>query len=254
MLLDEKAKYEMRHRALLEAIRFCGGVVAYSNRLNVNRSRASNWCNQPELNIPYEYVVLTEDVTQVSIERLSPFTDAANEVIRRLRTSDRLLPIIIPFNEILVGDSSYYRCPILERPIIVGTDRGLISGLAQMEAYRNMGMKKARVIVLDLEALILEMRSIKELNNHFLMSELIAIGIRLENLNRNNTKIANILGLPSRDAYCQAKQIYLHGDSELINLLDKRQISIAMAAKKVNSTIDLRKNDFHIMSRKRNLS
>ncbi len=68
-------KIEMRKRALLEAIRFCGGVTAFSQRLKVNRSRASNWCNRPEMEMPYQYAILTEDITQVSIERLSPYTE-----------------------------------------------------------------------------------------------------------------------------------------------------------------------------------
>lgn len=84
-MFNDMDKYEIRHQALLEAIRICGGVVAFSKRIKVSRTRASNWLNQPEINIPYEYAVLTEDVTQVSLDRLSPFTETANRAIRRLR-------------------------------------------------------------------------------------------------------------------------------------------------------------------------
>ncbi len=84
-MLNDMDKYAIRHQALLEAIGICGGVVAFSKRIKVSRTRASNWLNQPEINIPYEYAVLTEDVTDVSLDRLSPFTETANQAIRRLR-------------------------------------------------------------------------------------------------------------------------------------------------------------------------
>jgi len=234
MLLDKEKecekKCEMRRRAVLEAIRFCGGVVAFSKRLNVNRSRASNWCNQSDINIPYEYVVLTEDVTQVSIERLSPFTEAANQVIRRLRGVSKFSPIYIPFNEIFIGAFSFYRCFDPNRPIIVGTDRVLISGLAQMESYRNMGAKKVQVTVLDLEALMLEIRFIRDINSHLLISERVAIGIRLECLNKGSDKIYRIMDFYSEETYKLSKQIFFHGVPELISLVDKEQISINLAA------------------------
>jgi len=268
MSFNKGNKYEIRHRALFEAIRFCGGVTAYSKRLNISRSRASNWCNQPEIEIPYEHVVLTEDITQVSIERLSPFTEAANKIIRRLRTQNTPPPITMEIEAILIGDYPYLKWLKQDRPILVGTDGILISGLMQIEIHKVSGIKKARVTVLDLEAILLEKRSIGDLNINLLISEQIAIGLRLEQLlgnhpgqrndlhkhenfiNSNNpqprricdevvndkgSKIAKLVGLPSRDAYYRARQVYLHGNSELINMLDEKQISIALAAKKINS-------------------
>lgn len=100
----------MRKRAILEAIRFCGGVTAYSQRLKVSRTRASNWCNKPEIEIPYEYAVLTEDITQVSIERLSPDTEAANKVIRRLRINNKIPPIWVELNSIQIGNLFTSKC------------------------------------------------------------------------------------------------------------------------------------------------
>ena len=97
-----REKQEIRHRALLEAIRFCGGVCAYSKQIKVTRSRASNWLNRPEINIPYEYVVLTERITQVSIERLSPFTEEANKAVRGLHSGGKMLPITVALNDIKI--------------------------------------------------------------------------------------------------------------------------------------------------------
>jgi hypothetical protein len=258
MYLDKPNKFEIRRRALLEAINFCGGVAAYSNRIKVSRSRASNWLNRTEINIPYEYVVLTEDVTGVHIERLSPFTETANKALRRLRSSYK--PPLMPMNlhEVMIDNNQKYLPTGEERPVIVGTDRVLISGLTQIEAYKTIRMKKIMVVALDLEFHLLEMKQINALHYGFLVSEQIAIGLRLERLisNRKNNEIniwdckcetsttiehcricdevathygqvAEIIGLPNAKYYSFLRYIYLYGDSRLIFMMDKKEISIS---------------------------
>ena len=266
MFFNDREKYEIRHRALLEAIRFCGGVAAYSKRIKVGRSRASNWLNQPEINIPYEYVVLTEDVTQVSIERLSPFTEAANKAIRRLSARDKLFTLDLPLDEIQLGNYCYSDYSKLKQSIIVSTDRVLISGLSELQAQKANGMKKVPVTVLDVGSLILEMRSLQTMGTDLLLSERLAIGLHLEQLlgngqgyrsdlkkrgtdkplynndsqpcricdevpGRKDSKIAQIVGLETKDTYNRVKHVYLHGIPALLQALDEKQISIAMAAK-----------------------
>jgi hypothetical protein len=255
----KEKKQEIRHRALIEAIRFCGGVCAYSKRIKVRRSRASNWLNRPEINIPYEYVVLTERITQVSIERLSPFTEEANKAIRHLRASDKMLPITVTLNDIKIKPYPEADCLKAKNALIIGTDKVLICGLEQIKSYQAHPLKQVDAIVLDLESLLLEMRSIKDTNLNLLMSERIAIGLRLEHLlnnqemwgnlsccfqdnannsqpcricdevqPENNNKIAHILGFETREHYCLAKQIYLQGQPERLQALDENRISIAM--------------------------
>jgi hypothetical protein len=142
-------------------------------------------------------------------------------------------------------------------------------------------------LVLDLEALLLEKRTIKDLNVDLLISEKIAIGLRLEQLlgnrqgqrndlrhqkndnGKNSTqlhricdevaggkgsKIAQLIGLPSKDSYYRARQVYLRGDLELIDMLDQKQISIAMAVKKANSRKDFQPDKLQINSIGRKLS
>ena len=272
MFFNDKEKYEIRHRALLEAIRFCGGVAAFSRRIKVGRSRASNWLNQPEIKIPYEYVVLTEDVTQVSIERLSPFTEAANKAIRRLRQIDKLSTLELPLNEIQLGNTFYPDYCKVKQSIIVSTDRVLISGLTELKTQKANGLKKVSVIVLDLKSLILEMRSLQSIGVELLPSERLAIGLHLEPLlgktrgyrsdlkkgdthkplsnndsqlcricdemtGRKDSKIAQIVGLTSKDTYNRVKQVYLHGIPALLQVLDEKHISIAMAAKVAKLTM-----------------
>jgi len=75
---------EIKRQAWLEAARYCGGVTALAKCLKVSRSRVSNWINQPDLKIPYEYAVLTWFITKISIDRLSPFTEAVNSALKTL--------------------------------------------------------------------------------------------------------------------------------------------------------------------------
>jgi hypothetical protein len=126
-------KYETRRRALLEAIRFCGGATAYSKCLKISDTRVGNWVSRPEIEIPYEYAILTEEITQVSIERLSPFTETANKVIRRLRARETLPFINMELSGIYIGEQSYLKWHDTSRPILVGTDGVLISGLNQIK-------------------------------------------------------------------------------------------------------------------------
>lgn len=261
-------KIEMRKRALLEAIRFCGGVTGYSKRIKVSRTRASNWCNKPEIEIPYEYAVLTEAITQVSIERLSPNTEAANKVIRSIRANNKLTPLSVEFNSIQIGDLCYYKCVHPERSIIIGTDGVLIAGWGQLEAQKSLKQRKALVTVLDLEAIALEKRMLKEMNLDLSISEKVAIGLRLEQLIgsyqgqrndlkgsrgiindnilendqlcrpgdkvvRNDSLIANLVDLGSKDTYLRAKKVYLHGDIEIIQAMDNKDLPVKKAARKI---------------------
>ncbi len=265
-MFNVQDKYEIRHRALIEAIHICGGVTAYSNQLKVSRSRASNWLNQPEIAIPYEYVMLTEEMTQVSIERLSPFTEQINQALRRWQNKNGQNSAELSVDKILVEEPLHCGCAQKNHPIIVGTDGVLIRCVAKFEKYKNEKIKKIPVTLIDLEALLLEMRSITQIRSNFMISERIAIGLRLEQLlgnrrgqrndldpgpiiteisnnnaqlrricdevvGRKDVKIAEIIGLESKDTYHRAKQVYCQGVPALIEELDQKRLSIARAAK-----------------------
>lgn len=269
----------MRKRALLEAIRFCGGVTGYSKRLKVSRTRASNWCNKPEIEIPYEYAVLTEALTQVSIDRLSPNTEAANKVIRGLRGNNRSVPLNVELSSIQLGDHFYPKCAYPDRQIIIGTDGFLISGISEFESKKASKQRKIQATILDLEAIALGHRSIKEMNFDLLISEKVAIGIRLEQVlgkhqgARNDIKkstesikkiindpelcpkwdkverldsyIAVLIDLKSKNTYHRAKQVCMHGNLELIHSMDQKQISIAMAAQNIKVPKSSTKSKFN---------
>ncbi len=84
MCLVLAEKLAIKRQAWIDAARYCGGVAALARLLKVLRSRVSNWINQPELEIPDKYVVLTWEITKISIDRLSPFTEEFNKIMRRL--------------------------------------------------------------------------------------------------------------------------------------------------------------------------
>lgn len=257
MYFEKPCKYVMRQKAILEAIEFCGGVAAFSNRLKISCTRASNWRNKPAITIPYEYAVVTEAITRVCIERLSPFTDVANKAMRRVLTESNLSPVEISLHEIIVSKESKTRRFKQDRTIIVGTDRVLISGLAQFECLKEVKLKKVLVTALDLESLLLGLRTIKDINDALLISERISIGLRLEQLisirrqkiftdgrakgmelrrkcdeveTRYGEQIAHSLGLMGKNNYHLAKLVYLNGIPELVDYLDKKQIPISLAA------------------------
>ncbi len=151
--------------------------------------------------------------------------------------------------------------------MIIGTDGVLISGLAQLELQKSPKKAKVQAIVLDLEAIALEERSLKEANLELLISEKVAIGLCLERLigsysgKRNDLKneqnddqiainkspccpgnkvrldsvIANLVDIGSRDTYFRAKTVYLHGDVEIIQAMDNQSLAIKSAALKIKN-------------------
>jgi len=179
-VFTEIDKYEIRHRALLEVVRFFGSVTACAKELQVSRARVSNWLNKIRIRIPYEYVLLMEHLTQVSIERLSPCTEKTNKAIRSKQNKEKILEQSI--EKIIVEQPIPCGCCQQSHPILVGTDGVLIRCLFQLEAYKKMGKSKVPVTIIDVDSLLLGVRTIEEIPVQFLTSERVAIGLRLEQL------------------------------------------------------------------------
>jgi len=179
-VFTEIDKDEIRHRALLEVIRFFGSVSACAKALQVSRARVSNWLNKIRIRIPYEYVLLMEHLTQVSIERLSPFTEKTNKAIRSQQNKEKILEQSI--EKIIVEQPIPCGCCQQSHPILVGTDGVLIRCLFQLEAYKKMGKSKIPVTIIDVGSLLLGVRTIEEIPVQFLTSDRVAIGLRLEQL------------------------------------------------------------------------
>ena len=238
----------IRAVALMEAVRLYGSEKNLALKLNITQSTISKWIKDPTITIPYELALKIEQVTGISIERLIPNQPAINAYLKE-RTFTTLLLRKIATNKIITTNS--VSLPFLQpnRFIIIGTDGVLISGLKMLNNYRE---KTIPALVLDLAAIISKTLSLENLIHKLLISERIAIALRLEQLidsrqgqkNSNHssnkfsgsyqitgttiTFIANIMQLSST-TYIRAKQVYLSYNKYLIKAVDSKAISINKA-------------------------
>lgn len=255
---------EQRTMALHQAVRVCGSIGVLGMKIHVERSVINKWINQPNRTIPYNKAILIEKVTGVSVERILPDEKEVNEYYRKGGAINTLILRDILINKIIITDLPCLSYPRSDRHIIIDVNGVLISGLVELKAYKKVKTDQIQVVILDLESLILGIYQIKDLSNKFLISERVAIGLRLEKLlgnrqgqrndlelklsniktneklfkfaglgykirGRTEEKIAAVIGF-SKDSYRRAKQIYLHGSEELIQALDRNHISIKKAA------------------------
>ena len=264
---DIKREHEIRTLALLHAVRLYGSEEALSILIKVERSVISKWINIPTRKIPYKKALLIEKRTEIDIERILTGEDD-KEIIEYLKergAANKLMLRDILINNILIIDPPLLLYETPDRPIIIGTDSMLISGLAKLKTYKKSAVNKIKVLILDLESLLLGIKTMEDLNTKLLISERIAVGLRLKQLlgnrqgerndlgsrpsknqiNSNNhplpssicykvtgrteDQIAKIIGFASKDTYIRAKQVCLYGSQELILALDHKLISITKA-------------------------
>ena len=251
-MLYTKNDGAIRTIALLEGVRLYGSATNFCSAIKINLSSLSKWLKDPSINISYDIALKIEKETQISIERLVPDKKEINAYLKERMLNTLMLQKIYKSIIITTGSISL---PFLQsnRFIIIGTDGILISGLAILNAHSESQVK---ALVLDLTSLITEKRSIAFLLHRLLISERIAIGLRIEQLIGNrqgeratkNTVIQEISGIYyqltgrtashaakiigfKKDTYIRAKQVYLSGDQELINAVDNKTMNISKAAK-----------------------
>ena len=263
-------EHEMKKRALLEAINFLGSTAKFARRIGTNRSQINNWLNR-ESDIPYQYAILTEEITGVSMERLVPNEVAANKVMRDRNNNRKMKTMEIPICKIAntpttTGQmllSKVENCD-LAQPVIVGSDLDLIAGFNRVAVYKYLGHDKISAVIVDIEAIILGMRSVTDIQDLILTSDQVAIATAIENhlgkhqgqrndLTSNCNKKSNIsgqlfltcdqvgdktsyipaklAGFTSKDAYYRAKRVVVRGIPELIKAMNDKKVSISRAAK-----------------------
>ncbi len=244
MFINRSTKAKIQNKALIDAKCLFKGIAALARLLGVSRKRVSNWINL-KVKIPYEYLIIISAITQISLERLSPFTERANKIIRQWRAAGNSIVVERVIASITVLENYIDKCSIQAQSILLGTDGVLISGLTQLEIYKAAGRDKTPVIILDLESLRLGSRTLLDLHKCFVISEQVATGLRLEQLrsnhqsqrnnlnkgiNQNDESIARSVCFDSKDTYIHAKFACLQGISELVNAMDCKKISITKAA------------------------
>lgn len=84
-------------------------------------------------------------------------------------------------NDIIISVSLPYYCDYdANRRIFVDKDLVLIQGKLTIEKYKAMGIKEVDVIIVDLEALLYKKQPIDKMIPELLLSERVAISLRLE--------------------------------------------------------------------------
>jgi len=147
-LRGSEAEKEIQRQGLLKVVRFFGSVQDYADAVEVLRSCASNWLNQGNA-IPFDKAVITEELSKVPIHEISPCTPKANDIIKRLRSQHKFLPLEMPIDLIRMPEP---HCAHAEqnRLVIIDTQGILIAGSEQLKAHKAAGRKKIMAIVLDL--------------------------------------------------------------------------------------------------------
>ena len=246
---------KIRKAAWLEAASFLGGERKLGLFLGLGQSTISKWINNPNVTIPYDKALAVEEITTVCIDKLLPNNPINKYLYKRAITNklstNNLSKILI--NQIVINYLPYLRFKDPARNIIIDTDYMLISGLVELDAYKKAKIKKINVIILDLKALLLGKKLLKDISNKFIVTELIAIALRIEQLLRDrqgkrndlnlkshginfgqttdkiNHIIAKILGFDIK-TYLNAKKVYLNGSKELIFALIRKHVTISRAA------------------------
>lgn len=166
----------IRTTALQEAINLYDGEKNLGLAIQVNPSTIDTWLKHPATIIDLSTALKIEEATGVTIERLIPCNQEINRSTKKLDFMLREISknIIITINSVSLPFSQP------DRPVIIGTDAMLISGLAILNAHPAHTIK---VLILDLISLLSKKRYLsKNLINKLLISERIAIGLRLEQL------------------------------------------------------------------------
>lgn len=256
---------DKRTRSLQQAVRLAGGEKPLAKAMGINRATLNKLMNYSDRKTNCKKLILVEKHTGVRLESLSN-DDELNEYLRE-RNNKLILRSI--FKENIVINERSVLIPDVEigRPIIIGSDGVLISGLASFKIQQASKASHILAAVLDLEALWSELYSIEHIK--LLHTERLAIALRFDELlkellgdrqgqrsdlgkfkqnrkkniaslsqlrlscdevmGRKDEKIARAAGFKSKDALHRIKQVCFQGIPELIKALNDNQVSISAA-------------------------
>jgi len=274
MTWTDSDKRDIQKHGFLQAVNRVGSQAALAALVGISGKRINHYINrgdQPNLAV----CLIIEEETGVSIERLSPYTERANHIVRQkmgavkpLLPSQSLPPIIIDESLSQLGASSHPH-----RPVIIDTQGILIVGYGrQPSAHCHPNTHPMAPLILDLDALLLKMRTLSEFSDSLLISERGAIAIRLAAYlgheqgqrtdlapkersknhrgchlfshrekvpGRTEVIVAQIVGPWRKDTFYRVKQVLSHGCTELIDAMDNRELTISAAAKLTQNSNDL---------------
>ncbi|HXH55280.1 MAG TPA: hypothetical protein VNK03_06020 [Gammaproteobacteria bacterium] len=239
--------------------------ASYHEEMDVPQQTANDWLNQRS-RPPLLMLIKTEINYDVSIEKLAYFTPAEIKVLREWQqNANRLHAEDIDLNKIIIEDTKAHIGSDDDR-IITDNFNVLVSGFKKVAALKADNKNKVWAITLDLESVLFGMSSAAKLHANLSLSEIIALGNRLERFVRNledeftvlstktdpqdpkkddykafirskwnevsgrtDTRIAKTLGF-SHGTYVRAKSVCQQAIPELKAAFSAKKISIAEAA------------------------
>jgi hypothetical protein len=232
-------------RTLKEASLLIGSVERLCKLITASRSQYNNWLNGGN-KAPFYFLILISIKTGISLRRLSPDTEDVNQYVISPGLSAE-----VSLKKIVMKDLPYIEDYRIDRLMIVGTNRWLISGLTQKRACKDKGSKYVAVMTVDLEALLFEIQTLKSMSGgfNFLMSERIAITFCLKQFLESlrskregflglgssgskwyecpietEKKLAEMAGFEDMDVYFFIKQFYLEKDQNIMDAIDAKKI------------------------------
>ncbi len=174
-----------KNKAWTQAVALVGGVTALSLLLMIPRTTLSTWLNNTDGKIPMEYCIAAANLTGIALERLSPETAPANKIIRDRQKASHGCSVEMLIKQISINQSYSNLSSNTKGPIIIGTDKVLIAGHTQLATAKANGLKKISVVVIDLEALRLNIEALDEMNDTLSLDEKSLVHRRLEALSNN---------------------------------------------------------------------
>jgi len=261
-------KYDIHSQAWTEVFQKCGGEKDYAKLMGKPQETVNDWRNKPGMRVPPVKLMLTEMLVGVSLERTNVFFPEDNKTMREFQqVKNQLHYREMSLDEIVIENIPYLPGFEENDRILVDNEGFLISGLWQIEMHKKNHQNKVKVFVLDMKALILELRSLNEMGD-FSKSERIAIGYRLKQLigsrkgqhpqllnlksekdkinvnhkaegetvryqvewvGKTNQHLAKILGFSGKNTYYRTEKICQQGIRALIDALNEGLFSIDKA-------------------------
>ncbi len=102
-------KWEMQHNALEQVILICGTTKSLSKLLGLDKkgiARIDKWLKKAKrVRIPLGYAILMEYLTGIRFERLSPFTEKTNKILREFMMSAGWSIVKVPSQDLIIPKS-----------------------------------------------------------------------------------------------------------------------------------------------------
>lgn len=235
-----------------------------AHALKISEQRIYNWFRNLDIRIPYDKIVdiieiLSDSKCDINPLDLGPEYKGTNSRLLRLIRKDK--HISLPIESI---NTKNLQCVMDrgDRTIIVDQNYFVICGFALLEKLKRDRQKIAQVMILNTDDLLSGRTKIKDVSAKLLTSEKLALILYLEILlpetrgkrSKNNKKslksdvftifktgaeIAHLFGF-GRNKYLQAKIVYYHAVSKLMNAINCSQISINKASDIVKQSLTLK--------------